>query len=54
MATYPDRQKCPKGHTFTIDRRETTTGKVVKTYCRMCQISYPLKAGPLPKSKGQP
>ncbi len=35
MATYPDKVKCPKGHKFIIDRRETTAGKKVQTYCRL-------------------
>jgi hypothetical protein len=47
MSTYSDKAKCPKGHTFSIQRREVTAGKKVKTYCRMCKCSYLIKAGPV-------
>lgn len=51
MSTYSDKAKCPKGHTFRIERRQSTAGKTVKTYCRMCKCSYSIKAGQLPSTK---
>lgn len=47
--TYTDTVKCPEGHTFKLLRRKTTTGKKVRTYCRQCEHSYQIEAGPIPK-----
>ena len=54
MSTYSDKAKYPKGHSFVIQRRAVSAGKTVLTYCRMCEHSYQIKAGPLPKPKDRP
>lgn len=46
--TYRDRAACPKGHKFVVPRRVGTAGKTVRTYCRMCERAYQIKAGPAP------
>lgn len=51
MSTYSDKAKSPKGRTFRIQRRMTTTGKTVRTYCRICQCAYQIKAGPVPSKE---
>lgn len=48
MATYPDKTQCPKGHQFTVRRRVENVGKVVNTFCPVCNWRYELFAGPVP------
>ena len=51
MKTYVDKVKCPLGHKFSMDRRITTAGRKVRTYCRLCQKPYALVAGPAPVAR---
>lgn len=48
--SYTDKVKCTEGHQFLLTRRVGTAGKTVQTYCRRCERSYLIKAGPLPKA----
>lgn len=45
--TYRDRAVCPKGHSWMVDRRKRSAGKVVLTYCFSCDKQYRLLAGPV-------
>lgn len=47
--TYHDKAKCPKGHKFVVPRRIGTAGKTVRTYCRVCDCAYQIKAGQAPE-----
>lgn len=51
--TYRDKVKCPAGHKFVVARRIGTEGKTVRTYCRMCERAYQIKAGQAPVEKGE-
>jgi hypothetical protein len=49
MKTYRDKVKCHIGHKFVKHRRASSAGKIVLTYCPMCERTYLLQAGPLPR-----
>lgn len=51
--TYCDKWKCPKGHKAVIERRTSSAGRKVATFCQVCGRMYSVLAAPVPAPKGE-
>lgn len=49
--SYEDTAECPEGHVFTIWRRISTEGRIVKTVCPECKARFDSGAGPVPEAR---
>lgn len=48
LSTYLDGLCCPAGHGFTVRRRATSAGKLIRSRCPACSRVFDQVASPLP------